>query len=120
MIQGLTSLSDMNSQMVTLKIKNAWRKSRYRKILVSISGEGSGPIEAFVNAMVETLNEPISVRGYHEHALGKGSDASAICVLAIDGVDSGSSCYGIGISRNTITASLNAIISALNRKWAQQ
>ena len=88
--------------------------------LVSISGEGSGPIEAFVNAMVETLNEPISVRGYHEHALGKGSDASAICVLAIDGVDSGSSCYGIGISRNTITASLNAIISALNRKWAQQ
>ena len=46
---------------------------------------GSGPIEAFVNAMVETLNEPISVRGYYEHALGKGSDARAICVLAIDG-----------------------------------
>ena len=85
--------------------------------LVTVDGEGSGPIEAFVNALVETLNEPLTVADYHEHALGTGSDAKAICILAINNED-GSRCFGIGVSRNTITASLNAIISAMNRRWA--
>ena len=85
--------------------------------IVTIDGEGSGPIEAFVNALVETLNEPLVVEDYHEHALGTGSDAKAICILAIND-DAESRCYGIGVSRNTITASLNAIISAMNRRWS--
>jgi 2-isopropylmalate synthase len=83
---------------------------------VTIDGEGSGPIEAFVNGLVETLNEPLNIIDYHEHALGSGKDAQAICIVAIDGADSGR-CYGIGLSRNTITASFNAIMSALNRRW---
>ncbi len=83
---------------------------------VTIDGEGSGPIEAFVKGLVETLNEPINIVDYHEHSLGQGSDAQAICLLSIVG-DEGSPCYGVGVSRNTITASLNAIISALNRRW---
>ena len=87
--------------------------------IVTIDGEGSGPIEAFVNAMVETLNEPLAVLGYQENALGTGSDAQAICILAIDDPETDSRCYGLGVSRNTITASLNAIISALNRRWAK-
>ena len=86
--------------------------------VVTVDAEGSGPIEAFVNALVETLNEPLSVVDYHEHSLGQGSDAKAICILAIE-EDSGTRCYGIGISRNTITASLHAIISAMNRRWAK-
>lgn len=85
--------------------------------VVTIDGEGSGPIEAFVNAMVETLNEPVVVVDYHEHAMDTSTDAQAICIMAIDNNDNGSRCYGIGISRNTITASLNAIVSALNRRW---
>lgn len=86
---------------------------------VTIDGEGSGPIEAFVNALVETLNEPLTVVDYHEHSLGEGSDAQAICILAIEDEANGGRCYGIGVSRNTITASLNAIISAMNRRWAK-
>ena len=42
---------------------------------VTIDGEGSGPIEAFVNAMADTLNEPIVVLDYREHSLGTGTDA---------------------------------------------
>ena len=87
--------------------------------VVTVDGEGSGPIEAFVNALVATLNEPISVVDYHEHSLGSGSDANAICILAVGDGEAGR-CYGIGVSRNTITASLNAIISALNRRWANR
>ena len=84
---------------------------------ITIDGEGSGPIEAFVNGLVETLNEPLNIVGYHEHALDTGKDAQAICLLAID--DQGGRCYGAGLSRNTITASLAAIISAMNRRWKQ-
>lgn len=83
--------------------------------VVTIDGEGSGPIEAFVNGLVETLNEPLNIVDYHEHALDTGKDAQAICLLAID--DEGGRCYGAGLSRNTITASLMAIISAMNRRW---
>jgi 2-isopropylmalate synthase len=87
--------------------------------VVTIDGEGSGPIEAFVNAMVETLNEPVVVVDYHEHAMDTSTDAQAICIMAIDNNTDGERFWGIGISRNTITASLNAIVSALNRRWAK-
>lgn len=85
---------------------------------VTVDGEGSGPIEAFVNALAQTLNEPVTVVDYHEHSLGEGADAKAISILAIENEDGGR-CYGIGVSRNTITASLNAIISAMNRRWGK-
>ncbi len=87
--------------------------------IVTVDAEGSGPIEAFVNALVETLNEPLSVVAFHEHSLGEGSDAQAISILAIDDGSDGKRCYGIGVSRNTITASLNAIVSAMNRRWSK-
>jgi 2-isopropylmalate synthase len=84
---------------------------------VNVIGDGSGPIEAFVNGLVEALNEPLNIVDYHEHALSTGKDAQAICLLAIDGGTEGR-VYGIGVSSNTITASLNAIIAAMNRRWA--
>jgi 2-isopropylmalate synthase len=86
--------------------------------VITIDGQGSGPIEAFVNAMVETLNEPLMVVEYQETAIEGGSDAQAICVLAVEDIDGSGKSYGIGISRNTITAGLNAIIAAINRRWS--
>ena len=83
---------------------------------ITVTGEGSGPIEAFVNALVTTLNEPLNIVDFHEHAMSTGKDALAICLIAIDNPDGGR-CYGAGTSRNTITASLLAIIAALNRRW---
>ncbi len=84
--------------------------------LLTIDGAGTGPIDAFVNGLQETLNEPVSVVAYHEHALATGNDAKAICLLAIEDANSGR-CYGVGVSRNTITASLRAVIAAMNRRW---
>lgn len=89
---------------------------------VAIRGHGSGPIEAFVNAMVTTLNEPLNVAAYHEHALREGesvgSDAQAIGIVSIEFEEG--SCFGVGRSKNTVTASLLAIISAINRRWTQR
>ncbi len=83
---------------------------------VTIDGEGTGPIEAFVNGLEETLNEPVNIVEYHEHALATGSDAKAICLLAIENAGGGR-CYGVGVSRNTIAASLQGVIAAINRRW---
>ena len=86
---------------------------------VEIDGEGSGPIEAFVNGVVEALNEPLNIVDYHEHAMSTGKDARAICLLAIDDGADGR-IFGVGVSANTITASLTAIISAMNRRWSDR
>lgn len=83
---------------------------------VDVSGVGSGPIDAFINAMVETLNEPLNVADYQEYALNEGSEAQAICILAITD-EGGNKYYGVGISQNTTTAAFKSIIAAINRKW---
>ena len=81
---------------------------------IEVAGEGSGPIEAFVNGMAQVLDEPLNIIDFREHALSTGKDAQAICLLAID--NAGGRCYGIGMSQNTVTASLTAIVSAVNRR----
>ena len=86
---------------------------------IKISGEGSGPIDAFVNGLVNTLNEPLNVIDYQEYALNEGKEAQAICILAISDEKRGSY-YGVGISQNTITAAYSSIIAAINRKWVSK
>ena len=87
--------------------------------VLTIDGEGSGPIEAFVTALVETLNEPVTILSFQEVAIGTGSDAQAICIVSIEDKEEGQRCYGVGISRNTTTTALNAVISAMNRRWGK-
>jgi 2-isopropylmalate synthase len=65
---------------------------------------------------VQTLNEPLNVVDYQEYALNEGSEAQAICILAITD-DAAERYYGVGISQNTITAAFKSIIAAINRKW---
>ena len=87
---------------------------------VTVSAAGSGPIEAFVNAMVSTFNEPLNIEEYHEHGLtaddgSVGKDAVAVGIVGIEFEEG--RCYGVGRSRNTVTAALLAVVSALNRRW---
>ena len=82
---------------------------------VRVEGVGTGPIEAFVNAMSTTLNEPLNIVHYHEQAVGTGNDARAICVVGLS--EAGATSFGIALSRNTVTAALTAIVSAVNRRW---
>ena len=84
--------------------------------MIDIRGEGNGPIDAFIAAMVETLNEPLNVIDYQEYALNEGSQAQAICIIAITDEEQ-SKFYGVGLSQNTITAAFGSIIAAINRKW---
>ena len=78
---------------------------------VVFTGEGNGPVEAAVAA----LGVPIRVQGFEERSMGEGADAAAVAIVevAMDGV--AGSCFGAGMHRNTVTASVRAIVSAANR-----
>ena len=80
--------------------------------LVELSGEGNGPIAAFCN-ILQAYGVDVRVLDYYEHALSAGGDASAAAYLecAIEG----EVFWGVGIDPNTTTASLKAVVSAINR-----
>lgn len=82
---------------------------------VTLTGQGNGPIDAFLNA----LNLGIQIHHYEEHALSQGSDATAITYVEIAADWMPQSCYGVGIHANIVTASLLAILSAVNRAIEQ-
>lgn len=84
-----------------------------------LEGQGAGPIEAFMEALRTTLNKLFEISDYHEYALGEGSTARAIALIAIRSQTQEVN-FGAGLSENTITASFEAIISALNRHWTQK
>ncbi len=85
---------------------------------MALIGQGSGPIDAFVDGLVKTLNEPLNVVDYQEYALNEGKEAQAICILAISDEHT-NKYYGVGISQNTITAAYKSILAATNRKWVR-
>lgn len=80
--------------------------------LVELSGTGNGPIAAFCN-ILQAYGVDVRVLDYYEHALSAGGDASAAAYLecAIEG----EVFWGVGIDPNTTTASLKAVVSAINR-----
>jgi 2-isopropylmalate synthase len=80
----------------------------------SIFGDGNGPIDAFVHAMNKEFGLEMRVLSYDEHAIGSGEDATAIAFVEIRAGES-DAVNGVGMHRNILTASLNAIASALNR-----
>jgi 2-isopropylmalate synthase len=81
----------------------------------TLTGDGNGPIDAFVRAARDGLGVEIDVVDYAEHALGAGADATAVAyVETIDG--SGQTRWGVGTHVNSMTASLRAVASAISRQ----
>ena len=79
-----------------------------------IHGRGNGPIAAFVNALATTGAPKFEVAYYKEHALGAGSQASAIAYIQIKLAD-GKVRWGAAVDTNIELASIKAVLSALNR-----
>jgi 2-isopropylmalate synthase len=92
----------------------------------SLEGVGNGPIAAFVGAL-NALTEDEQARGnpmfeerrdirvldYHEHALSSGGDAIAAAYVECAVGDQ--VLWGVGLDPNIVTASLKAVVSAINR-----
>jgi 2-isopropylmalate synthase len=81
---------------------------------LEISGEGNGPLAAFVNALTAHTGAPFEINHYSEHALGSGSDAQAIAYIQIKTGD-GTRTFGAGVDTSIELAGIRAILSALNR-----
>jgi len=79
---------------------------------VEIAGTGNGPIAAFCNAMTQ-VGVDVRVLDYHEHAMSSGGDAQAAAYLEC--VVNGGTLFGVGIDSSIVTASLKAVVSAVNR-----
>ena len=91
-----------------------------------LSGTGNGPIAAFVDALSELADDEVAkgsalfenrhdirVLDYQEHALSSGGDATAAAYVECTVGDQ--ILWGVGLDPNIVTASLKAVISAVNR-----
>jgi len=78
----------------------------------TIHGEGNGPIAALVHAL-SSIDIDARVLDYHEHATSAGEEAQAASYLEV-AVD-GRVLWGCGIHPSITTASLRALVSAINR-----
>jgi 2-isopropylmalate synthase len=82
----------------------------------TVHGIGNGPIDAFVSAL-ERQGQPIRVLDYHEHAIASGADARAVAYVELRIGEH--TLFGVGVHRNIVTASLNAVVSGLRRAQAR-
>ena len=101
--QLVTSGDGADRERITLQIQDGVSP-------VILHGSGTGPIDAAVRA----LDLPIDVVGYDEHSCGMGSDATAVAYVEIS-TPRGVALFGVGKHANIVTASLLAVLSAVNR-----
>jgi 2-isopropylmalate synthase len=83
-----------------------------------VGGSGNGPIAALVDAFEQTFGIVIRIRDYHEHAMAAAADATAAAYIEAD-ID-GDLVWGVGLHPSIVTASLRAVVNAVNRVLAQR
>ncbi len=79
---------------------------------VECSGNGNGPISAFLDILVQ-LGVNVRLLDYVEHTLSASSDAKAAAYIELE--VNGQNLWGVGIDGDIATASLKAVISGVNR-----
>ena len=80
----------------------------------TLQGVGNGPMSAFVDAL-KAVGPDVRVLDYVEHAMSSGGDAKAAAFVECEIEDR--VLWGVGVDPNIVTASLKAIVSAVNRYY---
>ncbi len=83
-----------------------------------LTGAGNGPVDAFVHSLRSHAGFDIHVLNYHEHAVGSGEDATAVAYVQLR-IGSDRNVYGVGLDPNIVTATLRAVVGAINRGLAR-
>lgn len=99
---------------VTLSAKLQWQGQERM-----LEGKGTGPIDAFVQALSEATGHSVRVMNYSEHAVGEGANAQAVAYVEVR-VDDSQTVFGVGMDANIVSASMRAILSGLRRAHAAQ
>lgn len=92
-----------------VKAELEWGPSRF-----SLSGQGAGPIDAFVESLRGALGIDMRVGDYHEHALGVGAGATAVAYVEIV-FGPERRLFGAGAAPSIVEASFAAVLSAIAR-----
>ncbi len=81
-----------------------------------VQGSGNGPIAALVEAFERHFGISVRIRDYHEHAMAASADATAAAYVEADVDDD--AVWGVGLHPSIVTASLRAIVNAVDRAIA--
>ena len=77
-----------------------------------IVGTGNGPLAAFVDAL-STVGYDVNLLDYSEHTMS--ADVEAQAAAYVEASVGGKTVWGVGIATSITTASLRAVVSAVNR-----
>jgi len=80
----------------------------------TVNASGNGPIAAFVHALRSGLGIDVEVLDYAEHAVSAGEEATAAAYVEARDAD-GNVRWGVGLDESILTASLRAVLGAVNR-----
>ncbi|SFH21709.1 2-isopropylmalate synthase [Modicisalibacter xianhensis] len=81
----------------------------------TIHGTANGPLAAFIKAL-GAHGVSIEIIDYHEHSRGQGAEAEAIAYVEVRIDDK--AVFGVGIDESITSASMKAVMGALNRHLA--
>ncbi|WKB51528.1 2-isopropylmalate synthase [Eleftheria terrae] len=84
--------------------------------VLQLTGHGNGPLDAAVQA----LGLPLRIDSYEERALQSGSDARAVAFVEIGWPGLAGSLFGAGVHTSIVSASIQALISGINRWQARE
>ena len=82
---------------------------------IKIDGHGSGPVDAFMHALCAFGGNHLDILSYEEHAMGAGADAVAVAYVELSVNAAAESVGGVGMHADIVTATLMAMVCALNR-----
>jgi 2-isopropylmalate synthase len=82
-------------------------------VTTEVSGQGNGPISALVHGLRRDMGIEVDVLDYAEHALGAGEEATAVAYVEVR--SGGEVRWGVAMDPNITTASMKAVLSALER-----
>ena len=106
------AIEDAKDGRIRLRVDVAVGAHRF-----AVAGEGNGPVDAFVDGLARVTDETLQVLDYHEHAIGSGAQARAAAYLELR-IGARSTCFGVGIDANIVSASMKAVLGALQRVGA--
>ncbi len=111
---------NLSKKIILEEVKYSFNKEVEAFVEMSVNNEkvtgkatGNGHFSASSNAIKRALGKEYSIVTYQEHALEKSSKSQAAAYVGID--IKGEIFWGVGIHTDIVTASIYALVSALNR-----
>ncbi|MFT9179512.1 MAG: 2-isopropylmalate synthase [Zymomonas mobilis] len=82
-----------------------------------VEGHGNGLISSIIDALSSITNIRLEVVDYQEHAISHGNTAQAAAYIECS-LPQGGTVFGVGVDDDIATASVRAVLSAVNRAYA--